>query len=386
MRRLTSLLVLAGLLLAACGGPEAAPTAIVKVVTAPPQANVGGGATATSAPAATPTTASAPTPAAEATAESTAVAEVSPTVGKMSPEQIAAALRSATVRVTATFGETAISTEGLGAGTGFVYDAKNGYIITNAHVVEGASTVKIAEAKSDDYRPARVVGRAQCDDLAVLQTDDTEGLTEVKLGDSEALQPGGEVTALGYPLSFQLGNDLSVNVGRASQLKAEIGKYRNLIKHDAAINPGNSGGPLVNDRGEIVGVNTASYSESGVESQNYAIAINLVKPIIEDLQQGKNRNYIGLNLVPNRYKSYFGTDAGMAIIGVASGSPASRAGIVPADLLLKMEGQSTNDEATVCDILRSHATGDQVKVTVYRRATDQMLEGELTIGKVGAYR
>ncbi|MEJ7654475.1 MAG: trypsin-like peptidase domain-containing protein, partial [Chloroflexia bacterium] len=319
-------------------------------------------------------TAAPPTPAATATPST------------VTPEQIAANLRAATVRVTATFGETAVAPEGLGAGSGVVYDVKNGYIITNAHVVEGASSIKVAEAQSNEYRPARVVGRAQCDDLAVLQVDDPRGLVQAPLGESDGLQVGAEVTALGYPLSFQLGNDLSVNVGRISQLDAELGKYRELIKHDADINPGNSGGPLVSNKGEVVGINTLGFGDSGAQGQNFAIAMSLARPIIADLQAAKNRQYIGLNLVPNEYAEYFGTDQGMAIAGVVSGSPAARTGIQQADLLLKMEGQATNSEVTVCDILRSHAAGEQVKVTVYRKATDQMLEGEMTIGRVGAYR
>lgn len=316
------------------------------------------------------------------TAEATPTVEVTPTPATLNNEEIAEKLRPATVRVVAEFGETAIDYEGQGAGTGIVYDLANGYVLTNAHVVEGASVVKIALADTTKTRPARVIGRSQCDDLAVLKVENTADLVEAKLGDSGTVKAGAEVVALGYPLSFDLGTDLSVNAGSVSQLKAQLGKFEELIKIDAAINPGNSGGPLVNRRGEVIGVN--SLGIDGAQNQNYAIAISQAKPIVEQLQEGKNRHYIGLNLVPNAYSDYFGTEEGMAVIGVASGSPAAQAGIQPSDLLLKMEGKSIVDEQSVCDILRSRTDGDQLRVQVLRAATGEVLEGEITMGKTGS--
>jgi len=357
--RLFAVFMITALLLAACGGTPVAQT-----------------------PTTVPTAAATSTPEASPTAAATSTPEASPTPVAMNNEELAEKIRPATVRVVAEFGETAIEPEGLGAGTGVVYNLEKGYIITNAHVVEGASVVKIALADSTKTRSARVVGRSQCDDLAVLQVENTEGLEEAKLGDSSSMKVGAEVVALGYPLSFDLGTDVSVNPGSISQLKSQLSKFENLIKTDAAINPGNSGGPLVNRRGEVIGIN--SLGIVGAQGQNYAIAMSQAQPIIKQLEQGKNRHYIGLNLVPNEYPDYFGTDEGMAVIGVASGSPAAQVGIEQADLLVKMEGKSINSEEAICDILRSHADGDQLKVTVFRATTGDVLEGELTLGKVGA--
>lgn len=360
--RLSPLILVGALLLSACGGAPAtdAPSASPSTVVASPS--------------------SAPSTAPEATSEPEPTA--SPAATTMNNEEIAEKLRPSTIRVVAEFGETAINTEGLGAGTGIVYSVDDGYIITNAHVVEGASVVKIALADSTRTRSARVVGRSQCDDLAVLKVENTEGLEEATLGESSSMKAGAEVVALGYPLSFDLGNDISVNPGSISQLNSQLSKFENLIKTDAAINPGNSGGPLVNRKGEVIGVNSLGIPDA--QNTNYAIAMSQAKPIVEQLQEGKNRHYIGLNLVPNDYEDYFGTTEGMAIIGVASGSPASQVGIQAADLLIKMEGKTITDEAAVCDILRSHADGDQLKVTVFRASTGEVLEGELTMGKVGA--
>lgn len=360
MRR-SPLLLIGMLLLAACGAPPATQDA------------------SSPAPAASLV---AEKPTEKPTAEATPTVAVTPTPATLNNEEIAEKLRPATVRVVAEFGETAIDYEGAGAGTGIVYDLANGYVLTNAHVVEGASVVKIAAADTTKTRPARVIGRSQCDDLAVLKVENTADLAEAKLGDSGTVKAGAEVVALGYPLSFDLGTDLSVNAGSVSQLKAQLGKFEELIKIDAAINPGNSGGPLVNRRGEVIGVN--SLGIDGAQNQNYAIAISQARPIVEQLQEGKNRHYIGLNLVPNAYSDYFGTEEGMAVIGVASGSPAAQGGIQPADLLLKMEGKTIVDEQSVCDILRSRADGDQLRVQVLRATTGEVLEGEITMGKTGA--
>lgn len=248
-------------------------------------------------------------------------------------------------------------------------------------MVEGAAVVKIALADSTKTRPARVLGRAQCDDLAVLQVDNTDGLVAAPLGDSSAAKIGADVVALGYPFSFDLGNDLSVNVGNISQLKAQLGKYQDLIKIDAAINHGNSGGPLVNTHGEVVGFNTLSFE--GVQNQNYAIAMSYAKPIVAQLARGKNRNHLGLNLAPNAYADYFGSADGMVVVGVASGSPAARMGMLQADLLLDVEGKSIASEEALCDVLRSHADGDHLKVTVLRADSGELLQGEVVVGQTG---
>jgi serine protease Do len=305
----------------------------------------------------------------------------------LSDEEIVERVGPATVLILAQFAETAISPEGVGGGSGIVYDMENGFIVTNAHVVEGASIIRVTTAGSSRTRPARVVGRSLCDDLAVLKVDNTSGLAEAKLGDSNALRPGAHVVALGYPEVFQLGTDLTVTSGNVSKLHAQQFQYEDLIQTNADITHGNSGGPLVNTRGEVIGINTLGFYSARGEREpgiNFAIPISYAKPIIEELEKGKNRHYIGLNLYPNVFEDYFGTSEGMAVIGVASGSPASQIGIRPADLLFKLEGTSITTEEDVCNILRSHADGDQLRVTVFRKETGEILEGELTIGKTGS--
>src|SRR5439155_22887015 len=132
--------------------------------------------------------------------------------------------------------------------------------------------------------------------LAVLKVEDTSDLVAAPLGDSSKLEPGAAVVALGYPLAFDLGNDLTVSKGIVSKLHEQIDEYQDLIQTDANITHGNSGAPLVNERGEVIGINSLGFEqEKGI---NFAIAINYAKPIIKDLEAGKNRNYVGLNLAP----------------------------------------------------------------------------------------
>src|SRR5205085_1652555 len=125
-------------------------------------------------------------------------------------DQVADKLRGATVLIEAVLPETPLSGPGLAGGTGFVVDLDNGYIVTNNHVVEGASSLQVFQANGTQGRPARVVGRAQCDDLAVIKVDDTGGLALAPLGQTAALKVGMDVVALGYPESFDIGGDLTV--------------------------------------------------------------------------------------------------------------------------------------------------------------------------------
>jgi S1-C subfamily serine protease len=309
-----------------------------------------------------------------------------PKVTDMSDEDLAAKLGPSTVLILAQFAETALDAEGIGGGSGIVYDLENGYILTNAHVVEGASIIKVVTAGSQRTRSARVLGRSTCDDLAVLKVDNTSGLEEAVLGDSDKMKVGAHVMALGYPELFELGTDLTVTTGNISKLSTQRYQFEDLIQTNAAITHGNSGGPLVNSRGEVIGINTLGFYTAEGEREpgiNFAIAMSHAKPIIRELEQGKNRQYIGLNLYPNFFSDYYGTDEGMAVIGLASGSPASQVGIKPADLLLKLEGTTVVSEEDVCNILRSHADGDQLKVQLFRKESGEVLEGEVTIGKVG---
>lgn len=358
----TSIIVICALLLAACDVNPLRPTP-----------------TSTPEPTATAVSISTPVPAPTATPLAT------PTRAPKSPIDIVKDLRPSTVRVQSTFPNT--PPEYPGVGTGIVYDAKNGYIVTNAHVVEGASSIGVSIANSTKTRPARVVGYAWCDDLAVLKVEDTQDLASATLGDSSNLELGAEVLALGYPASIDDGNvDVTPVDGIVSKLHVQDEPLKDLIQMTAGVTYGNSGGPLANRYSEVVGINSYIFVNSRGErepSVNYAISMSYAKPIIKLLEQGKHQQYIGLGLYPNRpdFKEHFGTDKGLIVIGVTTGSPADRLRLQPGDLLLKLENTEVNSSKDLCGILRSHIDGDQLRVKIYRPSTRQTCEGEVTMGK-----
>ena len=208
--------------------------------------------------------------------------------------------------------------------------------------MEGASAVTIAISGSNEQRPARVVGRSACDDLAVLKVENTAGLQPVKFGQSSALKVGEQVYALGD----DIGVELSITQGIVSKRGVSLGQYQSLIQTDAAINHGNSGGPLVNRYGNVIGINTLGYNAAVATNINFAISIDQAESVIPALQQGTNGAWLDLNLVPNEYAKHFGTDQGVVVAGVDSGSPADKAGIKPAALLMSIESMVEQAGAT----------------------------------------
>ncbi len=220
------------------------------------------------------------------------------------------------------------------AGTGFVI-SKDGYILTNNHVVEGATKVEVNFLGEEDdvYHEARVVGRDPLTDSALIQLiEPKKDLIEVKFGDSAQMQPGDWVMAIGNP--FGLAHTVSVGVISATARSFPIAEQRSaeVLQTDAAINPGNSGGPLLNARGEVVGINTAIYTDSrqaGNIGIGFAIPINNVRELIPQLRTGKvSRGVIGVQVVavPAEALSEFGMKErrGALVSTVARGRPAAQ--------------------------------------------------------------
>ncbi|MGB8646594.1 MAG: trypsin-like peptidase domain-containing protein, partial [Anaerolineae bacterium] len=267
-----------------------------------------------------------------------------------------------------------MATDFGGTGSGWVYDP-SGLVVTNAHVVTGGALIKVYFSGTDRWQSARVVGISPCDDLAVLQVDGLSAPAVTIAATSPSV--GDDVVAIGYPKASLLGTDVTVTRGVVSKLHAQVGQYSDAIQTDAAINPGNSGGPLVNMKGELVGINTATLI--GTTGINFAISLSYAKPVIAQLAQGKRLNYMGWNLVPNdsdlatQYK--LSTDKGMIVAGVDSGSPASKAGLRPLDIIFNMEDIELTDNAQICDILRSHSEGQALKLNVVRGV--QLFRGEV---------
>src|SRR5688572_25995656 len=263
------------------------------------------------------------------------------------------------------------------AGTGFVI-SRDGFILTNNHVIEGATKIEVGffNEEADIFYEAKVIGRDPLTDSALLQlVDPKKDLTEVKFGDSSQMQPGDWVVAIGNP--FSLGHTVSVGVisaTRASGLPVADQRRADVLQTDAAINPGNSGGPLLNARGEVIGINTAIFTDSRQQGNigiGFAIPINNVRELIPQLRTGKiTRGVIGVSVgpVPIEALAEFGLkERRGALVGqVTRGQPAEKAGIEPGDVILEFNGKPVkNTDELVGTVVRTKP-GTTVPVKILR--------------------
>ncbi|HIF73628.1 MAG TPA: trypsin-like serine protease [Porticoccaceae bacterium] len=276
-----------------------------------------------------------------------------------------------------------------GSGTGFVWN-KEGYIVTNYHVVQQADRVTVTLQDGTSYS-ASAVGVDPDKDLAVLRIDAPDAeLVAVQPGDSSQLEVGRKVIAIGNPFGF----DTTMTVGVVSALGREIDsvsrrKIRDVIQTDAAINPGNSGGPLLNSLGQLVGVNTAIYSPSGASSGiGFAIPVNTVKRIVPELiAYGRVQTPVmGIRQIPQAdyYRRQWGIE-GVIVLDVFSGTDPERLGmrglirdqrgrIQLGDVIIEIDGQKVRNEDDFADVLEQRSAGDMVKVKTVRDSQIQEYE------------
>ena len=288
----------------------------------------------------------------------------------LSTTEIASKVGPATVSILAevSYGSINGTTQTAEAsGSGFIISA-DGYIVTNNHVIDGASAVQVVVAGEKDPIDAVVVGTDPTTDIAVLKIDRTN-LSFVTLGDSDSLQVGELAVAIGNPFGELAG---SVTVGVISALDREISinnSSYNLLQTDASINSGNSGGPLVNSYGEVIGVTNAKVSEG--EGLGFAIPINDVKTVIEDLVNngyvtGRPVLGIGVVTVDQTTADQYGWPVGAYIRQVDAGSAADKAGLKVSDIITSIDGTAITTTEEVIAIKNSHAVGDSLTITVYR--------------------
>ena len=261
-------------------------------------------------------------------------------------------------------------------GSGFVID-KDGYILTNRHVIEGADKVQVTFPGGKTY-DAKIVGRDARTDVGLLKVDATEPLTVLALGDSDKTEVGEWVMAVGNP--FGLGGN-SVTVGVVSFMGRDIrledprrGTSVEMIQTDAAINPGNSGGPLLNTRGEVIGINTmimtgGSQASAGV---GFSVPINVAKEILPQLREtGKvTRGWMGVNIqaVTEEVAATFGLSEGKGayVSAVTPGSPAEKAGLQPEDVILSADTRTIQDNSDLSRYISSKSPGATVKLEILR--------------------
>jgi serine protease Do len=261
-----------------------------------------------------------------------------------------------------------------GVGSGFILSA-DGYIMTNAHVVEGADEVMVTLTDKREFK-ARIVGADKRTDVAVVKIQAT-GLPAVKVGDVSRLRVGEWVMAIGSP--FGLEN--TVTAGIVSAKQRDTGDYLPFIQTDVAINPGNSGGPLINMRGEVVGINSQIYSRSGgFMGISFAIPMDEAMRVSEQLRSSGrvSRGRIGVQIAPVTKEVAesigLGKAQGVLVRGVEEGSPAEKAGIEAGDIITRFDGKAIEKPADLPRAVGNTKPGSQVMLTVFRRGTTQDLK------------
>ncbi len=256
-----------------------------------------------------------------------------------------------------------------GTGSGFIIQ-KDGVILTNNHVVENAQQITVTLSDKEQYK-AKILGRDPKTDLAVLKIEPKSDLPAVSLGNSDALRVGDWVMAIGNP--FGLTNTVTTGIVSAKGRTIGAGPYDNFIQTDASINPGNSGGPLFNLAGEVVGINTAIYSQSGGNiGIGFAIPVNLVKSLVPQLETKGTvtRGWLGVSVQPltsELARSFGLKQAEGALVGdVMARGPAKKAGIKRGDVIVSYDGKKVADSATLPMLVASTPIGKTVPVEIIR--------------------
>jgi 2-alkenal reductase len=277
--------------------------------------------------------------------------------------------------------------EAKASGSGFIV-SDQGYIVTNNHVVDGAARLEVVLADGSTIS-ATLIGVDPFADLAVVRVE-APLPTVLSFGDSEALQPGQSVIAIGSPLG-DFKNTVTVGVvsGKGRSVGDSLGyEQQDLIQTDAAINPGNSGGPLVNLAGEVIGVNTLVVRSSGLggtpaEGLGFAVSSNTARAIVEQLvSSGRvQRPYLGVTweAVPAEVAAQQGVPEGIAITEVVGSSPADQAGVRPGDILTALNGQAIDEEHPFINQLLRFEPGDSVLVDIYR--SGQRVQLQITLAE-----
>lgn len=259
-----------------------------------------------------------------------------------------------------------------GAGSGVII-SEDGYIVTNNHVIDGASTISVTTTDGTSY-DASVIGADSDSDLAVIKID-ASGLTPATYGDSDSLEVGDAVIAIGNPMG-NLGGTVTSGIISALDRQVEVeGTTMNLLQTDAALSPGNSGGGLFDANGNLVGIVNAKESSTNAEGLGFAIPINGAIDVIEELiSNGKVTNKAALNVslydYNNESSNYYISDSdaksGVYIVQIVEGGACDQAGLQQSDRIVKFDGEDIESSSDVKAILKKHDVGDKVEIVVER--------------------
>ncbi len=264
-------------------------------------------------------------------------------------------------------------------GSGFIID-EDGFILTNNHVVEKADEITVRLADGESFL-ARIAGRDPKTDLALIRIDTDHELVPLPMGDSDRLEVGDWVIAMGNP--FGLDNTVTAGIVSAKYRHIGAGPYENFIQTDASINPGNSGGPLMNTRGEVIGINTVIFSQTGGSiGIGFAIPINMAKEILAQLKTGKVvRGWLGVMIqkITPELKEKLGLkdEKGALVADVTAGGPAERAGIERGDVIVSFDRKEIDQMKDLPYIVASTPIGKTVPVEVVRNGKEKILKVEV---------
>jgi serine protease Do len=264
-----------------------------------------------------------------------------------------------------------------GLGSGFIL-SEDGYIITNNHVVERATDIKVILQNGDSY-VAQIIGTDPKTDLALLKIKPKTKLPAVRFGNSDRLEIGDWVLAIGNP--FGLGHTVTVGIISAKGRSLGLGSYDDFLQTDAAINPGNSGGPLFNFKGEVIGVNSAIIA--GGQGIGFAIPINMTKNVVSQLRNGGKvvRGWIGVyvqRVTPDIAESLDLDDNNGALVAdVTVGGPAEKAGVKRGDIIIEFNGNKIDEMPELPKLVASYAPGTKIKLKVIRNGKEKDLSIKL---------
>jgi len=315
------------------------------------------------------------------------VAEIAKKVG---PSIVGIKMAVQGSRQSSFFGNSSQSSDSEGSG---IIISKDGYIMTNYHVVQYADLKSNAKNTTltvylPDKREAKAtfIGGDSDNDLALIKIN-LSNLPVAELGDSSAVEVGNPAVAIGNPLGMEFAGSVTYGVISALNRQLDTGDVTmNLIQTDAAINPGNSGGALLNSKGQVIGINSAKISITGVEGLGFAIPINTAKPIIEQLKsygyvKGKPLIGISAQVISEEVSSMYGIPVGVYIADVTVGGAAEKAGIKKGDYLTKIAGKEIKTMSDIDAIKKSHKAGDTVTAVVSRNGTTITLNLTFTEAK-----
>ncbi len=262
-------------------------------------------------------------------------------------------------------------------GSGFVF-SPDGYIVTNAHVVSQAEQIRVRLSTREEY-DARLIGMDPKTDLALLKINPRHELQAARLGDSESLEVGDWVIAVGNPFGFS--STVTAGIVSAKDRQIGAGPYDDFIQTDASINPGNSGGPLLNIRGEVVGINSAIYSRSGGSvGIGFAIPVNLAKKVVSELRDRGRvvRGWLGINTqeMSQEVALSFGLHPprGALVADVESGSPAEEAGIQRGDIILAFNGSPIEEGRHLPARIAETPVGTTITLTLLRDGIEKDIQ------------